>query len=236
MRAPPPGESSIRSPCVHIPGFCAKYASWKRAPSASPWNPSGRDGKGFRHTSSPTPGAAASSLHDCTSRPRLRHWLSPRSTGRLGLPRTKQPMMSVPPEIDWRGRGPTLSFTQSKRWSSRMDPVDRPRRALVPELAPAKEERPDGAVLADREAVKGCSVREGLAGLSLAQPHERRHLRALDGRRRRRVEHRCHLRRTRGHGQRSGRRAPSSPSSQPKWTSERSMMSSCATSARPPMS
>src|SRR2546427_9604295 len=41
----------------------------------------------------------AFSSNTSTLRPRARHWISPRHTGRIGFPSTKHPQMSVPPEI-----------------------------------------------------------------------------------------------------------------------------------------
>ena len=70
-------------------------------------------GKGAAQTSSPlTPGGAGrpSGSRTSTARPRPGPWISPRQTGRVGSPSTKQDRMSVPPEIDARCRsGPMAS-------------------------------------------------------------------------------------------------------------------------------
>ena len=81
----------------------------------------------MRHTSSPTPESEGVSAVGtaCTSMARLRHWIHPRLTGRSGFPSTKHPMMSVPPEIDWTGTGPTCSRIQSYCQSCRIEPVER---------------------------------------------------------------------------------------------------------------
>ena len=44
-----------------------------------------------------------------TAMPRPRHWISPRHTGRVGLPRAKQETMSVPPEMEDRQRSALMS-------------------------------------------------------------------------------------------------------------------------------
>ena len=44
--------------------------------------------------------AGRSSSNTSTFMPSARHWISPRHTGPVGLPSTKQEMMSVPPEIE----------------------------------------------------------------------------------------------------------------------------------------
>src|SRR3546814_8997371 len=61
-------------------------------------------GKGFTQTSSPfSPRTGLPwSLNTSTAMPRQRRWISPRQTGPIGLPPTKQEMMSVPPAIDDR--------------------------------------------------------------------------------------------------------------------------------------
>ena len=66
--------------------------------------PTGIDGNGRVQTSSPfcPTSARPSSSQTSTFMPRLRHCSSPRYTGRIGLASAKQPMMSVPPEIDDR--------------------------------------------------------------------------------------------------------------------------------------
>ncbi len=63
-------------------------------------------GKGAVQTSSPfspwTERPASSKTSTFMPSPRL--WISPRQTGRMGQPPTKQETMSVPPEIDERQR------------------------------------------------------------------------------------------------------------------------------------
>jgi hypothetical protein len=64
----------------------------------------GMDGNGWVQTSSPfspRTGRPRSSKTS-TAMPSAAHWISPRHTGAMGLPMTKQETMSVPPEIDDR--------------------------------------------------------------------------------------------------------------------------------------
>ena len=73
-------------------------------PSGSFQNPTGMEGKGAVQTSSPFSATTAlpSSFQTSTLMPRPRLWISPRQTGPMGLPSTKQEMMSVPPEMEER--------------------------------------------------------------------------------------------------------------------------------------
>src|SRR5438046_1710835 len=65
-----------------------------------------RYGNGRVQISSPSCSVAERPFpsHTSTLRPRARHWISPRHTGRIWFPSTKHPQMSVPPEIDDRHR------------------------------------------------------------------------------------------------------------------------------------
>ena len=57
--------------------------------------------------------------------PSPKHWISPRWTGRVGLPSTKQEMMSVPPLMDERHRSDLMdSYTKSKLSGASGDPVE----------------------------------------------------------------------------------------------------------------
>src|SRR5882672_2098281 len=104
MIIPPWAVISHQSPCVHTPGNLSKYAARYIAPSGSPQKPSGSEGNGRVQTSSPFSPSIERPLSSNTSTfsPSARHWISPRHTGRMGLPSTKQPQISVPPEIEDR--------------------------------------------------------------------------------------------------------------------------------------
>src|SRR5215467_612196 len=99
---------SHQSPWVQTPGKRSKYAARYFSPPGSFQKPTGNDGNGCVHTSSPFCPTTERPYSSKTSTlsPRARHWISPRHTGRIGLPRTKHPQMSVPPEIEERQTSP----------------------------------------------------------------------------------------------------------------------------------
>ncbi len=68
------------------------------------------EGKACVHTSSPfcPRTGLPSSSNTATAMPSIGPWISPRHTGESGLPPTKQPQMSVPPEME---ASCTSSFT-----------------------------------------------------------------------------------------------------------------------------
>ena len=86
------------------------------------------DGNGLRQTSSPsTPGGSASPESSTTSmsRPRPGRWISPRRTGEVGSPATRQPHRSVPPEIEAKCTSAlTLEYTQSNPSAASVEPVE----------------------------------------------------------------------------------------------------------------
>ena len=59
------------------------------------------------------------------SRPSAGRCISPRRTGAVGSPATRQPHRSVPPEIDARCTSAfTLAYTQSNPSATSVEPVD----------------------------------------------------------------------------------------------------------------
>src|SRR5579859_503824 len=85
------------------------------------------EGKGFTHTSSPgSPRSGLpSSSQISTAMPRPRHWSSPGYTGSVGLPRAKQEMMSVPPEMEDRQTFALMSrYTYSELSGKSGEPVE----------------------------------------------------------------------------------------------------------------
>src|SRR5438552_16863696 len=91
-------------------------------------------GNGLVQTSSPLAPSAdlPCSSNTSTARPRPRAWISPRHTGPIGLPSTKQEMISVPPEIDARWMVAfTWLQTQSKLSATSGEPVEVMARTLV---------------------------------------------------------------------------------------------------------
>ena len=102
---PPCSVHSAKSPCAHTPSNFSKYAPRSLAPSGSFKKPTGRDGKDFVQTNSPFPRGsdAPPSSKMSTAMPSPLHCNSPAYTGNSGLPRAKQEMRSVPPEMDATG-------------------------------------------------------------------------------------------------------------------------------------
>src|SRR5512134_1855727 len=102
MMMPPCSVSSHQSPWRQTPGYLSKYAARYLDPSGSFQKPTGIEGNGLVQTSSPFSfftGFPCSSKTS-TAIPSPLAWISPRQTGPVGLPSTKQETMSVPPEID----------------------------------------------------------------------------------------------------------------------------------------
>src|SRR3972149_2775575 len=104
MIIPPCSVNSHQSPWRHTPGKCSKYAARYLTSPGSFQNPVGREGNEPVQTSSPLPRCRdlPTSSNTSTRMPSAMHWISPRHTGRMGLPLTKQPAMSVPPDIEDR--------------------------------------------------------------------------------------------------------------------------------------
>src|SRR3954452_1915310 len=104
MTTPSCSVISDQSPWRQTFGYFSKYAARYLAPSGSFQNPIGIDGKGLVQTSSPFSPCTGLPCSSNTSiaMPRPLAWISPRHTGAVGLPSTKQDTMSVPPEMDDR--------------------------------------------------------------------------------------------------------------------------------------
>ena len=115
MISPPFSVGSTQSPCRHArppPKLSSKYASLYFEPSpSSPKKASGAQGKALRQASSPCSPAATSaspaSSKTATSRPSPADWSSASKTGSQGLPPWKDPLRSVPPDVEW---SPTPGF------------------------------------------------------------------------------------------------------------------------------
>mmetsp|Transcript_6494 Transcript_6494/g.23108 ORF Transcript_6494/g.23108 Transcript_6494/m.23108 type:complete len:207 (-) Transcript_6494:1104-1724(-) len=146
---PPCSLSSAKSPWRHTPGMSAKYALWYLLPSASsPQKKSGCEGKGASHTSSPvlpTHGLPVSLSYTATFMPSPRHCSSSMRTGSSGQPSAKQPLRSVPPEMDANCTvGLMCSYTNLNVLRVEGEPVDmmvrsadrsKSRRGDTPDLA-----------------------------------------------------------------------------------------------------
>ena len=82
----------------------------------------------MRHTNSPSIPAgtdAPSPSTTSTARPSAGTWISPACTGNIGLPITRQPQRSVPPEIDARWRSDLIaSYTNRNPSGDSVEPVE----------------------------------------------------------------------------------------------------------------
>src|SRR5260221_5451691 len=126
MTIPPCAVTSHQSPWVQTPGNRSKYAARYFSSPGSFQKPRGSDGNGLVQTSSPFCCSTERPFSSKTStlRPRARHWISPRHTGRIGLPSTKHPQISVPPDIEERHTSLLIAlYTKSKASGAYGGPV-----------------------------------------------------------------------------------------------------------------
>src|SRR5687767_12999228 len=127
MIIPPFAVHSAKSPCHQTFGNRAKYALRYFSPVGSFQNITGMEGKGLVQTSSPFSRRTGepNSLNTSTATPSVGACSSPRYTGASGLPATKQPQMSVPPEMEARCKSDLMaSYTKSKLSGARGEPVE----------------------------------------------------------------------------------------------------------------
>ncbi len=100
---PPWGVTALQSPWHQTFSYSLVVGgAILSVPSGSFQNPSGIVGNGAVQTSSPVSPRVRLARRSKTSTfmPSPRHCISPRQTGEIGVPRTKQETMSVPPRMD----------------------------------------------------------------------------------------------------------------------------------------